>query len=122
MSRILKAVSTRHKTRRLVMFLLGGGEEDSTIKLGGDCHVALRATRDDIRIGKSKQPLGILNEKEMLFWAASLRVIVTYRRNLPTKGEVSPRRMKCPEGPSPRNSENQDSCSISSFNIARTRS
>jgi hypothetical protein len=38
-----------------------------------------------------------------------------------TKGEVSPRRMKWPEGPSPRNSENQDSCSISSFRIARHR-
>ena len=46
----------------------------------------------------------------------------SYLRNLPTKGEVSPLRMKCPDGPSPRNSENQDSCSISSFRIARARS
>lgn len=43
-------------------------------------------------------------------------------RNLDTKGEVSPRRMKWPEGPSPRNSENQDSCSISSLRIARAKS
>jgi len=42
----------------------------------------------------------------------------TYLRNLDTKGEVSPRRRKWPEGPSPRNSENQDSCSISSLRIA----
>jgi hypothetical protein len=45
-----------------------------------------------------------------------------YRMNLPTKGEVSPRRMKCPDGPSPRNSENHDSCSISSFKIASANS
>ena len=41
-----------------------------------------------------------------------------YLRNLETKGEVSPLRMKWPDGPSPRNSENQDSCSISSLRIA----
>jgi hypothetical protein len=41
-----------------------------------------------------------------------------YLRNLDTKGDVSPRRKKWPEGPSPRNSENHDSCSISSFRIA----
>src|SRR3972149_10284793 len=46
----------------------------------------------------------------------------SYLRNLDTKGEVSPRRMKCPDGPSPRNSENQDSCSISSFRIAMAKS
>src|SRR5665811_1841940 len=46
----------------------------------------------------------------------------TYLRNFETKGEVSPRRMKCPDGPSPRNSENHDSCSISSFRIASERS
>src|SRR3990170_6949451 len=45
-----------------------------------------------------------------------------YRMNFPTKGEVSPRRMKCPEGPSPRNSENQDSCSISSFRMGVDKS
>lgn len=45
-----------------------------------------------------------------------------YFRNLDTKGEVSPRRMKCPDGPSPRNSENHDSCSISSLRIASARS
>lgn len=46
----------------------------------------------------------------------------SYLRNLDTKGEVSPRRMKCPDGPSPRNSENHDSCSISSFKIAMAKS
>ena len=29
--------------------------------------------------------------------------------------------MKCPEGPSPRNSENHDSCSTSSFKMAKAR-
>ena len=46
----------------------------------------------------------------------------SYLRNLDTNGDVSPRRMKCPDGPSPRNSENQDSCSISSLSIASARS
>ena len=45
-----------------------------------------------------------------------------YLRNLETKGEVSPLRMKCPDGPSPRNSLNHDSCSISSLRIAWDRS
>lgn len=45
-----------------------------------------------------------------------------HTRNLRTKGDVSPFLMKWPDGPSPRNSENQDSCSISSFRIAETRS
>jgi len=41
-----------------------------------------------------------------------------YLRNSETNDEVSPLRMKCPDGPSPRNSENHDSCSISSLRIA----
>ena len=45
-----------------------------------------------------------------------------YLRNLETNGEFSPLRMKCPDGPSPRNSENHDSCSISSLRIAWDRS
>jgi len=45
-----------------------------------------------------------------------------YFMNLDTNGEVCPSLRKWPEGPSPRNSENQDSCSISSFRIARARS
>jgi hypothetical protein len=45
-----------------------------------------------------------------------------YLRNLDTKGEVSPRRRKWPEGPSPKNSENHDSCSISSLRIDRDKS
>ena len=45
-----------------------------------------------------------------------------YFRNFDTNGDVSPCRMKCPDGPSPRNSLNHDSCSTSSFSIARERS
>src|SRR5450756_2386234 len=45
-----------------------------------------------------------------------------YFRNFDTKGEVSPRREKWPDGPSPRNSENHDSCSISSLRMAIDRS
>gem|GEM_PF-6046171 len=37
-----------------------------------------------------------------------------YFRNFETNGDVSPLLIKWPEAPSPRNSENQDSCSISS--------
>jgi len=45
-----------------------------------------------------------------------------YFRNFDTNGDVSPWRMKCPDGPSPKNSENHDSCSISSLRIASARS
>ena len=45
-----------------------------------------------------------------------------YFRNFDTNGDVSPCRMKCPDGPSPRNSLNHDSCSTSSFRIAKDRS
>ena len=38
-----------------------------------------------------------------------------YLRCFETNGEISPRRMKRPDSPSPGNSENQDSCSISTF-------
>jgi len=37
-------------------------------------------------------------------------------------GDVSPWRMKYPDGPSPRNSLNQDSCSTSSFRIDKDKS
>ena len=45
-----------------------------------------------------------------------------YLKNFDTKGEVSPCLIKWPDGPSPRNSENHDSCSISSCKIAKLRS
>jgi len=45
-----------------------------------------------------------------------------YFKNFETKGDVSPLLKKCPDGPSPKNSENHDSCSISSFNIAKDKS
>ena len=46
-----------------------------------------------------------------------------YFRNFDTSGDVSPCRMKCPDGPSPRNSLNYDSCyTCSSFRIAKDRS
>lgn len=45
----------------------------------------------------------------------------TYLMKGPTNGDVSPRLKKWPDGPSPKNSENHDSCSTSSCKIAWER-